>query len=106
MPILAMLKHSAHFQVGPAQMFTSPAVKVPSKLPLETYPQHDCCALLWDAQVNVPPGPAVLVNGRRLQLVQFHWHRSSEHTLDGRHYAMELHLVHREPASGATVARL
>ena len=59
-------------------------------------------ALLCDVQVNVPPGPTVLVDGRRLQLVQFHWHRSSEHTLDGRHYAMELHLVHREPVSGVT----
>ena len=34
-------------------------------------------------------------NGSRLELVQFHWHRSSEHTFDGRHHAMEVHLVHK-----------
>lgn len=43
----------------------------------------------------------VTIDGRRLTLVQFHWHRGSEHTLDGRRSTMELHLVHRDDATGA-----
>lgn len=35
------------------------------------------------------------------QLLQFHFHTPSEHLHKGRHYPMELHLVHRHPASGA-----
>jgi carbonic anhydrase len=27
--------------------------------------------------------------------VQFHFHSPSEHTINGKHYAMEVHLVHK-----------
>ncbi len=45
-------------------------------------------------------------NGSRLELVQFHWHRSSEHTFDGRHHAMEVHLVHKNKDTGAVSLRV
>lgn len=42
-----------------------------------------------------PPGSGLTVEGRRFELVQFHFHAPSEHAVDGRRYPMELHLVHR-----------
>jgi carbonic anhydrase len=27
--------------------------------------------------------------------LQFHWHAPSEHTFNGKHYDMELHIVHK-----------
>ena len=38
---------------------------------------------------------AVDYDGRHYELVQFHFHSPSEHTLNGRQMALELHLVHR-----------
>ncbi|NDY41892.1 carbonic anhydrase family protein [Dissulfurirhabdus thermomarina] len=34
----------------------------------------------------------------RYRLVQFHFHTLSEHTVDGRHFDMEMHLVHANDA--------
>ncbi|KAL1569395.1 carbonic anhydrase [Salvia divinorum] len=35
------------------------------------------------------------LTGNKYDLVQCHWHTPSEHTLGGRRYNMELHMVHR-----------
>ena len=52
-------------------------------------------------QVAVPAGTAhVTVGGKTLDLIQFHWHRTSEHTSDGQHEAMELHLVMNDTSTG------
>lgn len=37
---------------------------------------------------------SLLINGAEYPLRYAHWHTPSEHTIDGRRYAMELHLVH------------
>ena len=58
-------------------------------------------AAVQQVAVGAESGAGVSIGGRRLTLLQFHWHRSSEHTLDGRHVAMELHLVHRDDVTGA-----
>lgn len=34
-------------------------------------------------------------------MIQFHFHKPSEHTIDGQSFPMELHIVHRNPANGA-----
>lgn len=47
-----------------------------------------------EAEVEGRAGGIVL-GSTRYELVQFHFHAPSEHTLAGRGYAMELHLVHR-----------
>ncbi len=47
-------------------------------------------------QVNVVPGSYAQLNGRRYQLQQFHFHRPSEETLDGRRFDLSVHLVHRD----------
>ena len=45
-------------------------------------------------QVDVEPGRRVDVDGVSYALVQFHFHSPSEHTLDGRSFPLEMHLVH------------
>ena len=46
-------------------------------------------------QVNYAPGSGITVSGRRYELLQFHFHAPSEHSIAGRLAAMEMHLVHR-----------
>ncbi len=48
-------------------------------------------------QVNVGNGNAIEVQGRRYELVQFHFHRPSEERIDGRQFDMVAHLVHKDP---------
>lgn len=48
-------------------------------------------------QVNVEPGSAITITGRRYELVQFHFHRPSEERVDGRQFDMVVHLVHKDP---------
>jgi carbonic anhydrase len=48
-------------------------------------------------QVNVAPGNALQVMGRRFELLQFHFHRPSEERINGRQYDMVAHLVHKDP---------
>jgi carbonic anhydrase len=47
-------------------------------------------------QVNVAPGNAIQVVGRRYDLVQFHFHRPSEERINGRVFDMVAHLVHKD----------
>jgi carbonic anhydrase len=47
-------------------------------------------------QVDVAPGNALSVGGRRYELKQFHFHRPSEERLEGRGYEMDVHLVHAD----------
>lgn len=54
-------------------------------------------------QVNLPPGNAIEVGGRRYELVQFHFHRPSEERIDGRQFEMSLHLVHKDPSGRLAV---
>lgn len=50
-------------------------------------------------QVNYASGSTATINGEEYQLLQFHFHTPSEHTISGNASPMELHLVHRN-ASG------
>jgi carbonic anhydrase len=47
-------------------------------------------------QVNYAPGSVLTVRGRRLVVQQFHFHAPSEHTLAGKHFPMEMHVVHKD----------
>ena len=51
-------------------------------------------------QVNYQPGSGIVLEGTRYELLQFHFHGRSEHTVDGAGFPMEMHLVHAE-AGGA-----
>jgi carbonic anhydrase len=46
-------------------------------------------------QVGVDKGNSIVVEGKRYDLLQFHFHTPSEHTVDGRAFPLELHLVHQ-----------
>jgi len=45
-------------------------------------------------QVNLPGGSELAVGDRSFRLVQLHFHAPSEHTVAGRHFPLEAHLVH------------
>lgn len=47
-------------------------------------------------QFNYGPGSILTVNGRPYELVQFHFHTPSEHTINGAFYPLETHLVHKD----------
>lgn len=46
-------------------------------------------------QYDVGSGSVVNYGGTEYQLVQFHFHSLSEHTVDDDHHTMEMHLVHQ-----------
>ncbi|MCH8883401.1 MAG: carbonic anhydrase family protein [SAR324 cluster bacterium] len=46
-------------------------------------------------QVNYPPGSTVTIDRKTFALLQFHFHLPSEHTVKGKPYEMEAHLVHK-----------
>jgi carbonic anhydrase len=48
-------------------------------------------------QADVDKGSTVEIDGTTWTLLQFHFHAPSEHSLDGLHYPMEMHLVHAGP---------
>lgn len=43
------------------------------------------------------------INGTEYKLKQFHWHSPSEHTIDGKKYDLEAHLVHETPQGQTAV---
>jgi len=47
-------------------------------------------------QLTVRPGMLLEIpeHNRKVELQQVHFHSPSEHTIDGRHYPMEIHAVH------------
>ena len=75
-----------------------------SELPAGSYTQvaggeHDYCALDADGLLarlrrEVDPGSTMSISGVTYDLVQFHFHGVSEHTVDGAHLAAEVHFVH------------
>jgi carbonic anhydrase len=46
-------------------------------------------------QYAYDPGSKLRIGAVEYDLLQFHFHAPSEHTLDGRQYPMEVHLVHK-----------
>lgn len=54
-------------------------------------------------QVRYPAGNQLTVGGRSYGLQQFHFHVPSEHWIDHRPHAMEIHWVHRSEAGDLAV---
>ena len=54
-------------------------------------------------ELTVPEGSMLQVGGREYQLQQFHFHGPSEHTIDGEHAAMEMHMVHKDAEGNLAV---
>jgi len=91
--------HAVHdaFQ-SPIDIRTADAVAVDEDEPDAVQPHYGTLAgMAIDTghalQVNVPGGDAK-IRGRRFMLRQFHFHAHSEHTVDGKSFPAEVHLVH------------
>ena len=54
-------------------------------------------------QVNCAPGSYSMINGKRYDLLQFHFHHPSEHLLSGKRYDLELHFVHKSAEGNLAV---
>lgn len=61
---------------------------------------HDI-ALRWEGDAG-----SININGIDFYLQQFHWHSPSEHTINGRRYNLEMHMVHssRQPNGNNKIA--
>jgi carbonic anhydrase len=46
-------------------------------------------------QVNCGGAGSVTIGGKAFGLAQFHFHSPSEHTIDGKSFPMEMHMVHK-----------
>ncbi|BEP93136.1 carbonic anhydrase family protein [Acidovorax sp. A79] len=54
-------------------------------------------------QVNMPAGSRLVVNGRAMELLQFHFHTPSEEAIGGKRAAMVAHFVHKGEDGGLGV---
>lgn len=52
-------------------------------------------------QVNAAPGGTLRRGEKTYDLLQYHFHAPSEHLVEGRHFAMEIHFVHKDTETGA-----
>lgn len=57
-------------------------------------------------QVSVDEGSTISVDGKSYDLKQFHFHTPSEHTVDGKHMPMEMHMVHQSDDKNLAVVSL
>ena len=53
--------------------------------------------------INYGPGSFITVGGKKYALKQFHFHRPSEETIDGKAYEMVVHLVHADQQGNLAV---
>jgi len=68
-----------------------------SETVMSRYPKHGQTILHFEKD------SAIMLEGDLYLLEQFHFHAPSEHTIDHRHYPMELHLVHHNERHEAAV---
>lgn len=54
-------------------------------------------------QVNESGADALTLGDETFSLLQYHFHSPSENTVDGKHYPMEMHLVHKSAAGKLAV---
>jgi carbonic anhydrase len=77
------------------------------KLPALAFDYHPGALHIVDnghtIQVRVAGGATLSVGGARFTLVQFHFHKPSEEAVDGKHFAMVVHLVHQDAAGHLAV---
>ncbi len=56
---------------------------------------HDIVDNGHTIQMDVEPGSTFKINNKVYELKQFHFHTPSEHTVDGKHFPLEVHFVHQ-----------
>lgn len=57
-------------------------------------------------EVTYPEGSHIYIDGTAYQLLQFHFHAPSEHTVAGKLFDMEMHLVHKSEEGNLAVVGL
>lgn len=57
-------------------------------------------------QANYDAGSSIELDGEVFNLLQFHMHAKSEHTLDGAYFPLEIHLVHQAESGQLAVVGL
>ena len=57
-------------------------------------------------QEKVKQGNILVIEGKKYEFKQFHFHSPSEHTFDGKHFPMEVHFVHQNSAGAYVVIGL
>ena len=57
-------------------------------------------------EVSYPEGNWIEVDGTRYELLQFHFHAPSEHTVAGKPFEMEVHFVHKSEEGNLAVVGL
>lgn len=57
-------------------------------------------------QITPKEGSTITINGKVFHLKQFHFHTPSEHTIDGKHAPMEMHMVHQSDDKSLAVIGL
>jgi len=75
------------------------AVANPALGPLAAKYRHSPAVLVNNGhsiQVNCERGSSLTVDGRAYELLQFHFHSPSEHTIEGAPFDMEAHFVHQD----------
>lgn len=55
------------------------------------------------AGLKTTTADTITIDGTPFTLQQFHFHAPSENTIHGKHYAMEMHLVHKDARGAVTV---
>jgi carbonic anhydrase len=81
-------------------------IRLPSETEVEVLNQEGVIHELDNGhtiQVNAKTSEAMTVGDKTYALVQFHFHAPSEHTVDGRHFPMEMHFVHQAEDSALAV---
>ncbi len=51
-------------------------------------------------QIKVPAGSMLRRGEKTYELVQYHFHAPSEHLVEGKHFPMEVHFVHKHAETG------
>ncbi|WP_348641418.1 carbonic anhydrase [Granulicella aggregans] len=73
---------------------------MPAKLTPLVFDYHPGASQVVDnghtVQVLVGPGNYLIADGDKYQLIQFHFHHPSEDAIEGKHFDMELHMVHKD----------
>ncbi len=83
---------------SPIDIITDSVNKVDSLLPLTlnySTTNVDIINNGHTVQFNVNGNNTLSIEGKEYQLLQFHYHALSEHTVNGDHYPLEVHFVHK-----------
>lgn len=54
----------------------------------------------YDQPADLNKGSYLTLNGAKYHLLQFHFHALSEHTVNGEHFPIEIHFVHKNMETG------